>query len=366
MSQRADTVSAAELSRREFLAVAGGAVAAGAVLPAAAKAAAQEPVAFVLVGDTHYFAQQAAPGKLDEVSAAVNARLIDRINELAGRPITPEAGSGQVARLRGVIHAGDLIDTGDKNGAVQAQMQTTEWQHFVADYGLSGSEGRLKLPVYEIHGNHDGPRGSGLVIDGIKERNQKRPGLKHVSPSGLHYSWDWGEVHFVNLGIVVGQDQEGTQRRRYSPLGSLEFLKDDLRKQVGESGRPVVITHHVDVQRYSVHCDPADPANLNKEWHPCDAQAFHKAVQGYNVAAILYGHTHARNILKWNGTATRTATGLDLFNVDNSAHFHSDKQALFYFEITERELIARELATADRWQTADWTPQVWKRPLAAG
>ena len=29
--------------------------------------------------------------------------------------------------------------------------------------------------------------------------------VQNISESGLHYSWDWGHVHFVNLGIVVGE-----------------------------------------------------------------------------------------------------------------------------------------------------------------
>jgi hypothetical protein len=111
-------------------------------------------------------------------------------------------------------------------------------------------------------------------------------------------------VHFINLGIVVGSNKDKDNPRRYNPLGSLEFLQDDLQKNVGESGRPVVITHHIDVQRYSTACD-ADPKNAGKEWHPCDARAFHKAIAKYNVVAILYGHTHARNVLKW--TARRHA-----------------------------------------------------------
>ncbi len=355
------------LSRRQLLGSFAGATAALALRPTFAAVADIKPVAFALIGDTHYLANKESPGEMDLASAGVTSQLIKTLNELPGKAISTEAGGGAVAALSGVIHAGDLIDTGDKTGSVHEKMQQTEWDAFTADFGLTGQEGKLKFPCYEVYGNHDGPRGTGLAIDGIKERNKKRMDVKHVSDSGHHYSWDWGpagnSVHFINLGIVVGSTKDKTQPRRYNPLGSLEFLQEDLKESVGDSGRSVVITHHIDVQRYSTPCDLTDPKNAGKEWHPCDARAFHAAIAKYNVVAILYGHTHARNILKWNGTATRVEQGFDLFNVDNSSHFRSDAQAFFYFEITAGKLLVRELATADRWQTSNWSPQVWTRSL---
>ena len=65
-----------------------------------------------------------------------------------------------------------------------------------------------------------------------------------------------------------------------------------LKNQDGETvtmsslrGRPVVVTHHVDVHRYAVPCDPAAPYD-SKEWDPCDVHAFHTAgfrVMGFDI-----------------------------------------------------------------------------------
>ena len=55
--------------------------------------------------------------------------------------------------------------------------------------------------------------------------------------------------------------------------------------------------------------------------------------------------------------------GISVFNVDNSSHFHSDNQAFLYFEIGRKELLVRECATTDAWQSHQWTPQVWKPPM---
>jgi hypothetical protein len=124
-----------------------------------------------------------------------------------------------------------------------------------------------------------------------------------------------------------------------------------------------VITHHVDILRYSGDYKPDDPANLSKEWHPGDVRGFYEAIKNFNVIAILYGHTHARNVLKWNGTSTRAKEGFDLINVDNSGHFNNEQQALLYFEITRDSLLVRECSTPDRWQSVQWTPQTWKREI---
>src|SRR5262245_56929035 len=71
-------------------------------------------VAFFLIGDTHILANKTEPAKVDARSASYSSRLVDALNNLQGAEIPKFAGGGQVASLRGVIHAGDCIDTGDQ------------------------------------------------------------------------------------------------------------------------------------------------------------------------------------------------------------------------------------------------------------
>ena len=245
-------------------------------------------------------------------------------------------------------------------------MQQTEWAAFQADWGLNGGDGKLRWPVREVHGNHDSPGGMGLVIDQIKQRNTRRTGLKKVSENGLHYSWDWQGVHFVNLGIVVGQVESVKRKRRYAPLASLDFLVSDLAEHVGKSGRPVVITHHVDMMRYAAPSPDADV--VKKEWDYADVQAFHEALKPYRVAAILYGHTHVRNIFRWDGgskPADKDPAAIPVFNTDNAAHFKSDDQAFLHFSISPQETLVREFYTKDAWTTGAWRDQVWKFAFGA-
>lgn len=346
----------AQATRRQFVAAAGAAML-PAFLPASEPQPDDEPVSFFLIGDTHFLANKEDPAKLDERSAGVTTRLVDQLNRLPGTEIPDAAGGGVVGTPRGVIHAGDCIDSGDK---ANVKMQESEWAAFADTLGLTGSDGRLKLPLYEVHGNHDSPRGDGLAVRQIIARNKHRPGVTNASANGLHYSWDWGRVHFVNLGIVVGQSSDVARKRRYAPLDSLAFLSEDLRKQVGDSGRPVICTHHVDVLRYAQPLPVDDARAAGMEWDPADVRGFHDALRGYNVAAILYGHTHARNVFRWDGTNKAAMKGIPTFNVDNSSHFAGKQQACFYFELGPDGLLAREYQTRDGWETGSWTPQVWR------
>ncbi|OYV04761.1 MAG: hypothetical protein CFE26_15160 [Verrucomicrobiales bacterium VVV1] len=321
----------------------------------------KDAVSFFLVGDTHYRAGADDPTQMDETSAGYNTRLVEWLNKLPGTQFSAEAGGGVVAEPHGVIHAGDLVDNGDK-GSGKWKVAEMEMKAFTGDWGLNGGDGRLRWPVREVHGNHDSPHGDGPVITAIKERNQRRKGIVNLSETGLHYSWEWAGVHFVALGIVVGDAPEVTRKRRYAPLGSLPFLRQDLEKNVGKSGRPVVLVHHVDLHRYS-DAVPDDKV-LNNEWDYGDAQAFYETVKPYRIAATMCGHTHVRKIARWDGTKDeRTKGGLPFLNTDNAGHFGSESQAFMQIEISATELRVREFATKDGWMTGAWTPQVWSFPL---
>jgi cytolysin (calcineurin-like family phosphatase) len=102
------------------------------------------------------------------------------------------------------------------------------------------------------------------------------------------------------------------------------------------------------------------------DWDPADVKAFHDAIKGYNIAAILYGHTHTRNVFRWDGSAKKGQTGIPVFNVSKSAHFASKVQAFFYVEIGTDSILVREYQTNDGWKTGSWTPQTWTAPVERG
>jgi hypothetical protein len=349
-------------SRRSFLKSSSLAALASGFSSTASRAASPSPgVSFFLVGDTHYSADETERGAMMVRSLETNGRLLDWLNKLPGSPLPDVLGGGSLEIPSGVIHAGDLVDNGDK-GPGKFHLAELEFAAFAEDWGLNGGDGKLKWPLREIHGNHDSPHGDGPVISELKNRNRKRSGLKNRSANDLHYSWDWGNVHFVALGLIVGTDPGIQRKRRYAAMESLEFLRRDLEENVGRSGRPVVLVHHVDVARYSR--EVTEQVAMKNEWDFGDVRAFYETIKPYNIAATMYGHTHVRNLFRWNGSPDAKAqAGIPSINTDNAGHFKSATQGFLHLSLTDKELVVREFATKDAWRTGEWTPQKWSFAL---
>jgi hypothetical protein len=244
-----------------------------------------DDVVFFVAADLHYGATVTA--------AASNARTIEAMNDLPGRRFPKSIGLDVVGAPRGVVVLGDLVDDGNAPDAADF------WAEFAADYGVLG-EGRLAFPVYEGVGNHDGDPGR-PVREGIKERNPRRAGLRSVSPEGLHYSWDWGRVHCVQLSLYpgsAGDDFPNPRGKTFEgdwrlPQHSLEFLIRDLAENVGSSGRPVVLFQHYGWDEWS-----------RGWWSDGERRAYAEAVRGYNIAAVFWGHSHVVQRIDWNGIPT--------------------------------------------------------------
>ena len=228
---------------------------------------------FFSCSDSHY--EETAEQNADRFAG------VALINQLPGTSYPEELGGGTVDQPLGVLVLGDLID----DGAVPAKSDK-QFELGLRDFGVNG-EGNLKFPVYEGFGNHDlSP--TRFVQRAIIQRNKRRPGLSAVSDNGLHYSWDWQGVHFVQLNLYPGDAWQ--EESRYGPVhdpeGALEFLIEDLRDQVGDSGRPVVLAHHY---------DPRDDWWLDRE-----KAAYYAAIKRYNILCLIHGHT-GTGIYQWNG-----------------------------------------------------------------
>ena len=155
-------------------------------------------VTFLVGSDPHYGESVTA--------AAANRAAVDLMNGLPGASWPESLGGGLVRTPRGVIMLGDLVDDGEAPDAAEV------WSMYEADYGVAG-EGRLAFPVYESAGNHDGDP-AGPVGRAIAARTRLRPGLAASSDDGWQYSWDWGGVHFVHLGLYSGPEGKADANRR--------------------------------------------------------------------------------------------------------------------------------------------------------
>jgi cytolysin (calcineurin-like family phosphatase) len=270
---------------------------------------------FFVVSDTHY-------GLGGAEGARTIPLLVDKMNALAGTAYPANLG-GQVGKPRGVLHIGDITNDGKKE----------QWELFVKDYGLTGTDGRLACPVYEAYGNHDGGPKS-PVRDGIRQRNTRRVGLTAISTNGLHYCWDWEGIHFVNLGIAPG-----STTRPYDPEYSMEFLEEVLRKQV-KQGEPLILMHHFGF----------DKSHSLGWWSEERRTQLHELIKDQNVLAIIHGHAHEPMIYQWEG--------LDVYH---PPHFKQSvpqngprntgpvTHGFFVFHITSDELAVAERRLDDTW-----------------
>ena len=129
-----------------------------------------DEMTFFTTSDLHYTTSYASP--------TCNETLVDMMNAL---PTTayPAGVGGNVQTPRGVIVEGDIADGGT----------SAQFDMFALDFGIN-SECRLRYPVREGLGNHDGAT-DGTVALRIKGRTPLKKALTAISPNGMHYSWDW-------------------------------------------------------------------------------------------------------------------------------------------------------------------------------
>jgi cytolysin (calcineurin-like family phosphatase) len=244
--------------------------------------AAGRDLTFIVTSDVHYDAFE------NEDRNERNSRTLREMNAITNRTWPAELGGGRIPRPRGVLVLGDVIDDGDREleGKHQSPVQY-DW--FLGDFGLDGTDGLLSYPVFETWGNHDGPPPGkekfGFSYQArLKQRNllrQQKGWVAKLSANGLHYSLDWEGVHIVMLGIYPA-DEQNPLLKRYSaewhnPQGALAFLKEDLAQCVGASGRPVILASHCGFD--------------TDWWHTNDWQAVYEAAKPYNVILYFYGHT---------------------------------------------------------------------------
>jgi hypothetical protein len=239
--------------------------------------AAKDDVTFYVGSDCHYGLGN---------NAELNRKVIDEMNWVPGTTLPAQAGGGSVRTPRGVVLDGDLLDKG-----FEPKTAPAAWAGFVQDYGLNGTDGRLAFPVYEGFGNHDGMTGKSVSRAGIQQRNRSRVGLTAISANGFHYSWDWDNIHLVQLNLFPGKDSGDciVGPPNHDPEDSLGFLQEDLAKHVGQSGRLVLIFCH--------YCYSGGMADW---WTDAAKDRFRDTVKPYRVV-LIHGHSHGAYFYTWKG-----------------------------------------------------------------
>jgi hypothetical protein len=198
--------------------------------------------------------------------------------------------------IRGLLVAGDLTQNSRKDE-----------RNFFED-----ATWRIRDYLYEGMGNHDDEDPTwyqrlacpllsscvspGDIMDSIDHKRNNLL-LKEQHDGGL-YSWDWQDVHVVQLGtFIANEPRPNTSSDKFdhiSPYNSLSFLKSDLANNVGKTGRPIILMSHYGFDGFS-----------NGWWTEDQRRKMWDALDGYNVVAIFSGHSHRYPTSQWHFTVNR-------------------------------------------------------------
>ena len=174
---------------------------------------------------------------LDKWGTAGTEATIHTINQLPGQNFPL---GGTIATPRAVLVLGDLVDV------------TSDPRHWEAYTRLFDPNGKalLRFPAFEGIGNHDlspeSADGFSNVQSAFIQRSRSRSGPEsfRYCSNHYHYSWDWNDLHLVQLNLFPGNSPRPVYDRPApwnNPRHSLDFLRSDLEATVGSSGRPVLL-----------------------------------------------------------------------------------------------------------------------------
>lgn len=182
--------------------------------------------------------------------------------------------------IRGIMIAGDLTQSGLQE----------EFEIYLG-WNTAGSGHPNGVSwLFDGYGNHDidgGDPGYDQTIFAHVRHHGRVTTVKHHPTNSAnnepHYSWDWDDVHFLQLNLFPGDlpTPGGSSGSLKDPKYALNFLMADLEYRLqlaGNPDRPVVLMYHYD--------------NSSNWWTNAQRVAFWNAIRDYNVVAILTGHNH--------------------------------------------------------------------------
>lgn len=268
-------------------------------------------IRFIATADPQYFYDDSLPG-----THAIKARANDTLRAALERLADPDA--------RGLVIGGDMTQF--------SRHQEFRWyREAIEDSGIPD----IWRKVYDGAGNHDVElsalpcgRSAGLdtfdpgcedrrkILEHLRrDRNDQVfqcrspvffPDDKKTYPCP-HYSWEWGDVHFVQLNIfpAAGNQVHGEPPHEGpGPLNARSFLLQDLRDNVGTSGRPVVIIHHYNP--ITGEDSPPGPSTQVGWWREGEKIGYWNDIVNYNVVAIISGHSEPGPDDVWRAADQRT------------------------------------------------------------
>lgn len=272
---------------------------------AQAAAPAERDFTFFVFSDIHLGTDKpdAKPPVTPEMARQHVHGNLEEMRGLVGKPF-PQKGDlkalnlGTIPAPRGLFILGDLTD-----GHRDPTKRGEQWKTFEELFPPAGSVfGSQPVPAFASLGNHDGeaagPQGQGLIR--YHRTLQAAGRLAALSDNGLHYALNWDGLHIIGVNLCAADTIDEQTPFRFGkpakgswndPQGALTFLANYLKKNVGNSGQPVIVVQHYGFDAFSL--------NDWNWWTPRQRRAMYDLLKDFNVAAILHGHNHFTEHYRW-------------------------------------------------------------------
>ncbi|MFP4283889.1 MAG: metallophosphoesterase family protein [Opitutales bacterium] len=253
------------MNRRQFItrgALLGGGVALGLELAAEGPAGESRPLRLVFFTDVHARAEAAIEARLERAAAAINAVGADL-----------------------VIGGGDYL-----HGGFGADESEIEPRVLAAKRFLDRLEGRVEL----IAGNHD------LVGAGRAHPDPWRVPREVFGIAARYRRFDWGGISFFLLDSV--RITPNASEAGYT--GGIEAAQRHwIEKELAEipRERPLVIVTHVPFRSLFRQVGEGPTAALGSNLAVDNANEVLALFRGRRIAAVLQGHLHVDEHLRFNG-----------------------------------------------------------------
>ena len=226
--------------------------------------------------------------------------------------------------IQGVISVGDCTQLGNNAGSMTGKNDIGAYEY--AFNNNPGDNGLLNLPSFEVLGNHDYDsdflkekegwlsfaknlllfEGNPLVNMQLR-RNKKRQFITNKDKYG-NYALDMGDLHIIFINVWPSQER----LLNGNPIGSLEFLENDLKNNSNKSW--IFATH------YMPKVDKSFDDLIDKNGKPKKyLEEFGKIYEKYkeNCLGVIYGHNHVRQMRTFKNI------GLEHYNVPGPASYLS-------------------------------------------
>jgi hypothetical protein len=139
------------------------------------------------------------------------------------------------------------------------------------------------------------------------------------------------------------------QARWNEPQRSLDFLVRDLKTNIGESGRPVLLFWHYGLRGWG----------LDKWWTTNDLAALREAIAPYNVVLLVHGHEHRYDAYTWEGYPVFMAPAPQIDRDPKTPEVESKPKGFLVIRLQGDELQV-DHHTAEGWA------QSWSRKISLG